>query len=87
MVHMNNKDIQPKPESKLSPAGVGAIITVVFLLLMIIANTKRTEVNFIVYKATDIPVWWLMVVVVALTLIVERLVGIAWRRSKRKKDD
>jgi hypothetical protein len=26
-------------------------------------------------------------VVVALTLIVERLVGIAWRRSKRKDDD
>ena len=87
MGHMNDKDIQPKPESTLSPAGIGAIFVVVFLLLMIIANTKRTEVNFIVYKATDIPVWWLMVVVVALTLIIERLVGIAWRRSKRKKDD
>ena len=87
MGHMNDKDIQPKPESKLSPAGIGAIFVVVFLLLMIIANTKRTEVNFIVYKATDIPVWWLMVVVVALTLIIERLVGIAWRRNKRKKDD
>ena len=87
MGHMNDKDIQPKPESKLSPAGIGAIFVVVFLLLMIIANTKRTEVNFIVYKATDIPVWWLMVVVVALTLIIERLVGIAWRRSKRTKDD
>jgi uncharacterized integral membrane protein len=87
MGHMNDKDIQPKPESKLSPAGIGAIFVVVFLLLMIIANTKRTEVNFIVYKATDIPVWWLMVVVMALTLIIERLVGIAWRRSKRKKDD
>jgi hypothetical protein len=83
MGHMKHKDVQPKPESKLSPAGVGAIVTVVFLF----ANTKRTEVNFIVYKATDIPVWWLMVVVVALTLIVERLVGIAWRRSKRKDDD
>ena len=87
MGHMNDKDIQPKPESKLSPAGIGAIFVVVFLLLMIIANTKRTEVNFIVYKATDSPVWWLMVVVMALTLIIERLVGIAWRRSKRKKDD
>jgi len=53
--------------------------------LLIIANTRETEVNFIVAKPSP-PLWLLIVVTMVITLVGERLVAFGWRRRKKRKD-
>jgi uncharacterized integral membrane protein len=67
-------------------ATIGAAVAVVVLILFVIANTKKTEVNFLIFKADNISVWWVIVLSAVITLIGERLAGFAWRRHRAKKD-
>jgi uncharacterized integral membrane protein len=72
-------------ESGPSAATIGATIAIVALIAFIIANTKKTEVNFLFFKADNVSVWWVIVLSAIITLIGERLAGFAWRRHKAKK--
>jgi uncharacterized integral membrane protein len=67
-------------------ATIGAAAAVIVFILFIIANTKKTEVNFLVFKADNVSVWWVIVLSAIITLIAERLFGFAWRRRKAKQD-
>lgn len=69
-----------------SPALLGGLVATVVLLLLIVANTKSTEVNFIFTKRHP-QLWVLVVVTMVITLAAERLVGFAWRRRKKKRDN
>ena len=82
---MNSKDVTPDkvesgPGARTIAAGIAAIIAV----LLIIANTARVDVNFLVYKAKDIQLWWFTMLVVFFTLVVERLIIAALKRRKKK---
>ena len=82
---MASKDTTPAkvetgPGARTIAAGVAAIVG----LLLIIANTARVDVNFLVYKAEDIQLWWFTILVVFFTLVVERLIMAALRRRKKK---
>jgi len=82
---MASKDTTPAkvetgPGARTIAAGVAAIVG----LLLIIANTARVDVNFLVYKAEDIQLWWFTILVVFCTLVVERLIMAALRRRKKK---
>ena len=65
---------------------IGAAVAVVILILFVVANTKKTEVNFLIFKADDVSVWWVIVLSAVITLIGERLAGFAWRRRRANKD-
>lgn len=72
-------------ERGASPALIGGLVATVILLLLIVANTKTAEVNFIVAKP-KVQLWVLVVSTMVFTLIAERLVGFAWRRRKKRRD-
>lgn len=72
--------IDKGPGAKTIAAGVAAVIAV----LLVIANTARVDVNFLVYRANDIQLWWFTLLVVFFTLVTERLVLAALRRRKKK---
>lgn len=72
-------------ESGPGIATIGAAVAIVVLILFVVANTKKTEVNFLVFKADSVSVWWVIVLTAVITLIGERLAGYAWRRRKQKK--
>jgi uncharacterized integral membrane protein len=68
-----------------SAATIGATVAIIVLIAFIIANTKKTEVNFLFFKADNVSVWWVIILSAIITLISERLVGFAWRRRKPRK--
>lgn len=72
-------------ERGASPALIGGLVATVILLLLIVANTKSAEVNFIV-KKTEVQLWVLVVATMVFTLVAERLVGFAWRRRRKRRD-
>ena len=65
---------------------IAALIGVVYLALLILMNTSRVDVNVVVYTFEDTPLWWFTVLVVVITLVADRLVRLALRRSRRKRD-
>lgn len=82
---MASKDVTPEaiesgPGARTIAAGVAAVIAI----LLIVANTAKVDVNFLVYKAHDIQLWWFTILVAFFTLVVERLSIAALRRRKKK---
>lgn len=72
-------------ERGASPALIGGLIATVILLLLIVANTRTAEVNFIVARP-KVQLWVLVVSTMVFTLVAERLVGFAWRRRRKHRD-
>lgn len=72
-------------ERGASPALIGGLIATVILLLLIVANTRTAEVNFIVARP-KVQLWVLVVSTMVFTLVAERLVGFAWRRRRKRRD-
>lgn len=72
--------IDKGPGAKTIAAAVAAVVA----LLLVVANTARVDVNFLVYKANDIQLWWFTLLVIFFTLVTERLVVAALRRRKKK---
>lgn len=72
--------IEKGPGARTIAAGVAAIA----IVLLVVANTERVDVNFLVYKAHDIQLWWFTLLVVFFTLVAERLAIAAFRRRKKK---
>jgi len=64
-----------------------ALVGVGYLLLLVLMNTDRIDVNVVFYTFQDTPVWWFTVLVVALTLLVDRLVRFVVRRARRRRGD
>lgn len=86
MSDKSNAPASQKVESGPAPQLVAAIVGVVVVLLLIVANTERVDVNFVVYKAHEIQLWWFTVIVALLTIVAERLILWAWRRHRRRKN-
>ena len=63
-----------------------ALVAVGYLLLLVLMNSDRIDVNVVFYTFQDTPVWWFTVLVVAVTLLVDRLVGFVLRRRRRRDD-
>lgn len=63
-----------------------ALVAVAYLLLLVLMNSDRIDVNVVFYTFRDTPVWWFTVLVVAVTLVVDRLVRFVLRRRRRRDD-
>lgn len=71
--------IEKGPGARTIAAGVATVV----IVLLIVANTTRVDINFLVFKAHDIQLWWFTILVVFITLVAERLVMAALRRRKK----
>jgi hypothetical protein len=78
---------KPKLETDKG-AGLGAIAVITGALIigiLIAANTTRIDINFVVYKAHSVPLWWYTVIIVGLTIITDRVLRFVMRRRKAHK--
>ena len=83
---MNDAD-KPKLETDKG-AGLGAIAVITGALIigiLIAANTTRIDINFVVYKAHSVPLWWYTVIIVGLTIVTDRVLRFVMRRRKARK--
>jgi uncharacterized integral membrane protein len=70
-------------------AGLGtiaAIIGALIIVALIAANTTRIDINFVVYKAHNVPLWWYTVIIVALTIITDRVTRFVMRHRRIRKN-
>jgi ABC-type branched-subunit amino acid transport system permease subunit len=65
---------------------VFAIIGAFIIGALVTANTSSIDINFIVYKAHNIPLWWYTLIVVILAVITDRIIGFVMRRRKAHKN-
>jgi hypothetical protein len=83
---MNDSD-KPKVETDKG-AGLGTIAAIAGALItasLVAANTSSININFIVYKAHNIPLWWYTLIIVGLTTVTDRVLRFVWRRRKARK--
>jgi hypothetical protein len=64
---------------------VAAIIGALIIVALIAANTTRIDINFVVYKAHSVPLWWYTVIIVGLTILTDRVSRFVIRRRKARK--
>jgi len=86
----DRSDISGSETEPRSTAGLGtiaALLGVAYLLLLVVVNSDRIDVNLVVYTFQDTPLWWFTVLVVVLTLVTDRLVRFVLRRAKKRRDD
>ena len=70
-------------------AGLGTVAAIVGSLIiidLIAANTTRININFVVYKAHNVPLWWYTVIIIALTILTDRVVRFVMRRRRIRKN-
>ncbi len=75
-----------KARSGLSPALVGAGIVAVLLVVFILQNSNRASVEFLFFERQT-PVWVAIGIGIVLGVILDRLVTVWWRRSRRRRDE
>ncbi len=69
--------------------GLGTIVTIVGALIivaLIAANTTRININFVVYKAHSVPLWWYTLIIVGFTIITDRVLRFVMRRRTARKN-
>ena len=87
MIDDDNSELETDKGAGLGT--VAAIAGAVVIISLIAANTTRININFVVYKAHNVPLWWYTVIIIALTILTDRVVRFVTRRlrmRKRKKE-
>ena len=64
---------------------VAAIVGALIIVALIAANTTRIDINFVVYKAHSVPLWWYTIILVGFTIITDRVLRFVMRRRKAQK--
>ena len=70
-------------------AGLGTVAAIVgslIIIALIAANTTRININFVVYKAHNVPLWWYTVIIIALTILTDRVLRLVMRRRRIRKN-
>lgn len=70
-------------------AGLGTVAAIVgslIIIALIAANTTRININFVVYKAHNVPLWWYTIIIIALTILTDRVVRFVMRRRRIRKN-
>ena len=66
---------------------IAAIVGALIIVALIAANTTRININFVVYKAHNVPLWWYTVIIIALTILTDRVVRFVMRRRRIRKNN
>jgi uncharacterized integral membrane protein len=84
---MKNDDNSELETDKGAGLGtVAAIIGALIIIVLVAANTTRIDINFVVYKAHSVPLWWYTVIIVGLTIITDRVLRFVMRRRRVRKN-
>mgnify|MGYP000891878746 CR=1 FL=1 len=65
---------------------IAAIAGALIIGSLVAANTIRIDINFVVYKAHNVPLWWYTVIIIALTILTDRVVRFVMRRLRIRKN-
>jgi uncharacterized integral membrane protein len=82
-------DDEKSKRKKDQGASFGTIAAIVGALIvgsLVAANTTRTDINFVVYKAHNVPLWLYTLIIVALTITTDRVSRFILRRRKARKN-
>ena len=83
---MNNDDSEIEIDKGAGLGTIAAIIGALIIVVLIAANTTRIDINFVVYKSHSVPLWWYTVIIVALTILTDRVLRFVMRRRKAHKN-
>jgi phosphotransferase system glucose/maltose/N-acetylglucosamine-specific IIC component len=83
MVDDNNLPI--KENQGLGLGTIVALIGAFIIGALVTANTSSIDINFIVYKAHNIPLWWYTLIIIALAIITDRILRFVMRHRKANK--
>ncbi len=75
-----------KKDQGISFDTIAAIAGALIIGSLVAANTIRIDINFVVYKAHSVPLWWYTVIIVGLTIITDRVLRFVMRRRKAHKN-
>ncbi len=76
---------EPKINQGVGLGTVAAIVGALIIVALIAANTTRIDINFVVYRAHSVPLWWYTIIIVGLTIITDRVLRFVLRRRKANK--
>ena len=83
---MNDDDNELAIDKGAGLGTVAAIVGSLIIIALIAANTTRININFVVYKAHNVPLWWYTVIIIALTILTDRVVRFVMRRRRIRKN-
>ena len=84
MIDDDNSELETDKGAGLGT--VAAIVGAVVIISLIAANTTRININFVVYKAHNVPLWWYTFIIIALTILTDRVVRFVTRRLRIRKN-
>ena len=82
---IDDDNSEPKIDQGAGIGTVAAIVGALIIVALIAANTTRIDINFVVYRAHSVPLWWYTVIIVGLTIITDRVLRFVLRRRKAHK--
>ena len=85
MIDDDNSELEIDKSAGLGT--VAAIVGSLIIISLIAANTTRININFVVYKAHNVPLWWYTVIIIALTILTDRVVRFVMRRRRIRKNN
>jgi len=83
---IDDDNSEPKIDQGVGLGTVAAIVGALIIVALIAANTTRIDINFVVYRARSVPLWWYTVIIVGLTIITDRVLRFVLRRRKAHKN-
>ncbi len=83
MVESENNSAEGGRNLGLSAGAIGGLIAVVLLVIIVLQNTDTHEINLLFWSPKT-STSWLVFIIIALTLVGERLIGFVLRRRKNK---
>ena len=81
----NDDKSKQKNDQGISFDTIVAIAGALIIGSLVAANTIRIDINFVVYKAHNVPLWWYTIILVGFTIITDRVLRFVMRRRKGQK--
>jgi hypothetical protein len=75
-----------KKDQGISFDTIAAIAGALIIGSLVAANTIRIDINFVVYKARSVPLWWYTLIIIGFTILTDRVLRFVIRRRKARKD-
>jgi len=75
-----------KKDQGISFDTIAAIAGALIIGSLVAANTIRIDINFVVYKAHSVPLWWYTLIIIGFTILTDRVLRFVIRRRKARKD-
>lgn len=82
----NDDKSKQKNDQGLGFGTIATIVGALIIVALIAANTTRIDINFVVYKAHSVPLWWYTLIIVGFTILTDRVLRFVMHRRKARKE-